>query len=123
MAGAGYESSALDMSKFGLFAAPRADVTLPQLETEADAVIAEVIAHGVSAKELERAKSRLIADIGVLRKARRDRKHQSGGGNHHPDRVTKFRHRALHVGVQPNHAHDLPKCGRFGDKIMRQILI
>ncbi len=57
MAGAGYESSALDMSKFGLFAAPRADVTLPQLETEADAVIAEVIAHGVSA---ERARARQV---------------------------------------------------------------
>ncbi len=62
MAGAGYDSSALDMSKFGVFGAPRPGVTLPQLESEADAVIADVIAHGVTAEELERAKSSMIAD-------------------------------------------------------------
>jgi zinc protease len=62
MAGAGYDSSALDMSKFGIFGAPRPGVTLPQLEAEADAVLADVIAHGVTAEELERAKSRMVAD-------------------------------------------------------------
>jgi zinc protease len=62
MAGAGYDNSALDMAKFGIFGAPRPGVTLAQLEAEADAVIAEVIAKGVSAEELERAKSRLIAN-------------------------------------------------------------
>jgi zinc protease len=62
MAGAGYDSLALDMSKFAVYGVPRPDVTLPQLESEADAVIAEVIAHGVSAEELERSKSRMIAD-------------------------------------------------------------
>jgi zinc protease len=62
MAGAGYDSSALDMSKFGIFGAPRPGVTLPQLESESDAVIADVIAHGVTADELETAKSRMIAD-------------------------------------------------------------
>ena len=58
MAGAGYDSSALDMSKFGVFGAPRPGVTLPQLESETDAVIADVISHGVTAEELERAKIR-----------------------------------------------------------------
>jgi zinc protease len=62
MAGAGYDSSALDMSKFGIFGAPRPGVTLPQLESEADAVLADVIAHGVTAEELERTKSRMVAD-------------------------------------------------------------
>ena len=62
MAAAGYDSSALDMSKFSIYGSPRPGVTLQQFETEADAVIAEVIAKGVSADELERAKSRLIAD-------------------------------------------------------------
>ncbi|HEY1311506.1 MAG TPA: pitrilysin family protein [Pseudolabrys sp.] len=62
MAGAGYDSSALDLSKFGVFGAPRPGVTLPQLESEVDAVIADVIAHGVTSEELERAKSRMIAD-------------------------------------------------------------
>jgi zinc protease len=62
MAGGGYDSSMLDMSKFGVFGAPSPGVTLPQFETEADAVIDELIAHGVSAAEMERAKSRMIAD-------------------------------------------------------------
>jgi zinc protease len=62
MAGTGYDSSTLDMSKFGVFGAPRPGVTLPQVESEIDAVIADVIAHGVTAEELERTKSKMIAD-------------------------------------------------------------
>jgi len=61
-AGAWYQSSALDMSKFAVYGAPRDGVTLPQLESEMDAVIARLIADGVTAEELERSKSRLIAD-------------------------------------------------------------
>jgi zinc protease len=61
-AGAGYDSSALDLSKFSVYGVPSPGVSLPQFETAADAVIAEVIAKGVTAEELERAKSRLIAD-------------------------------------------------------------
>ena len=61
-AGADYDSSALDMSKFNVYGAPAQGTTLQQLETETDAVIAELIARGVTADELERAKSRLIAD-------------------------------------------------------------
>lgn len=61
-AAAWYDSSALDMSKFGVFAAPRPGVTLPQIEADTDLVLADVIAKGVSAEELERSKSRLIAD-------------------------------------------------------------
>jgi zinc protease len=61
-AGAWYDSSALDMSKFGVFGAPEPGTTLPQLEAATDAVIADLIAKGVTAEELERAKTRLIAD-------------------------------------------------------------
>ena len=61
-AGAGYDSYALDLSKFSIYGAPRQGVTLPQFEAEADSVIAQVIEQGVTAEELERAKSRLIAD-------------------------------------------------------------
>ena len=61
-AGAYYDSSALDMAKFGFYASPGTGVTLPQLEAEADAVIAQVIDKGVTDEELERAKSRMIAD-------------------------------------------------------------
>ena len=62
MAGAGYDSSTLDMSKFAIFGAPRPGVTLTQLESEADAVIADVIAHGVTAEELERTKAHMVAE-------------------------------------------------------------
>ena len=61
-AGASYDSSALDPSKFSVYGAPGQGFTLPQFEAEADAVIAEVIAKGVTPEELERAKSRLVAD-------------------------------------------------------------
>ena len=37
-------------------------MTLPQLEEAIDAVIADVVDKGVTAEELERAKTRLIAD-------------------------------------------------------------
>ncbi len=61
-AGASYDSSALAMSKFSVYGAPRPGVTLPQIEHEIDAVIAGVIAKGVTADALARAKTRLIAD-------------------------------------------------------------
>ncbi|WP_245434242.1 M16 family metallopeptidase [Pseudolabrys taiwanensis] len=61
-AGAWYDSSAFDMSKFGVYGAPREGVTLPQLESAIDAVIADVIDKGVTAEELDRVKTRLIAD-------------------------------------------------------------
>ena len=50
------------MSKFGVYGAPRQGVTLPQLEAATDAVIAELIAKGVTPEELARSKTRLIAD-------------------------------------------------------------
>lgn len=61
-AAAWYDSAAFDMSKFGLYAAPRPGVTLPDLEAATDAVIAEVVAKGITPEELERAKAKLIAD-------------------------------------------------------------
>jgi zinc protease len=61
-AGAWYESSALDDSKFGVYGSPKDGVGMPQLEAAIDAVIAEVAAKGVTAEELERTKTRLIAD-------------------------------------------------------------
>jgi zinc protease len=61
-AGAYYDSSALDMAKFTIAVSPRQDATLQQVESEADAVIATLIEKGVTPAEMERAKSRLIAD-------------------------------------------------------------
>jgi zinc protease len=62
VANAWYDASELDMSKFGVHGSPRPGVTLPQLETEMDAVIVQVIDKGVTEEEVERAKTRLIAD-------------------------------------------------------------
>jgi zinc protease len=62
-AGAWYQGSALDLSRFGLYASPKPGTTLPQLEEATDAVIAEVARDGITPEELERAKTRMIADV------------------------------------------------------------
>ena len=61
-AGAYYDSSAIDMSKFGVYGVPQPGIGLPQLESDIDGVIAEVIDKASAADELARAKTRLIAD-------------------------------------------------------------
>jgi len=61
-AGAWYQSNAVDMTKFGFSASPRPGVTLAEVEAAADAEIAALIGNGVNAEELERSKTRLIAD-------------------------------------------------------------
>jgi zinc protease len=61
-AGAWYQSASLDPTRFGLYASPRPGVELPQLEQALDQVVAEFADKGVTADELERAKTRLIAD-------------------------------------------------------------
>ena len=61
-AGASYDSSALDLSKFNVYGAPRPGVALSQLEAAIDAVIAQIIGQGVTSEELTRSKTRLIAD-------------------------------------------------------------
>src|SRR5262249_19027284 len=61
-ASAGYDARMMDRSKFTVSGSPRPGVTLPQLETEIDAVIAQLIEKGVRDEELERTKTRLIAD-------------------------------------------------------------
>jgi zinc protease len=61
-AGAWYDSTAIDNTSLGIYGAPRPGVSLPELEKQIDVVIDDVIDKGVSAEELERAKTRLIAD-------------------------------------------------------------
>jgi zinc protease len=61
-AGAYYDSSAYDMAKFGFYGVPAKGVSLTDVEAAADAVIAAVIEKGVTDDELDRAKSRMIAD-------------------------------------------------------------
>ncbi len=60
-AGGWYQGTSLDPSRFGLYASPRPEVTLPQLEEALDAVLADVIEKGFAADDIERAKGRMIA--------------------------------------------------------------
>jgi zinc protease len=61
-AAANYDGTAVDATRLSIYGTPKAGVSLPQLEAAIDAVLAEVIENGVTAEELERSKSRLIAD-------------------------------------------------------------
>ncbi len=61
-AGAWYDSTALDSTKLGIYGSPRPDVALPELEKAIDAVIESIVAAGITEEELERAKTKLIAD-------------------------------------------------------------
>ncbi len=61
-AGAWYQGTAIDATRFGLHASLRPGFSLDDLEKAADAVIVEVATNGVTAEELARTKTRLIAD-------------------------------------------------------------
>jgi zinc protease len=62
MAGAYYIGSALDDTRFWLYAMPTPEVTLEALDEAVCDVIADVARNGVKAEDLARAKTRLIAD-------------------------------------------------------------
>ncbi len=61
-ANAGYSGTSVDATRFSVYATPQADTTLPELETAIDEVIAAIAEKGITAEELERAKTRIIAD-------------------------------------------------------------
>lgn len=61
-AGAWYSGTAIDMARFGVYAMPRPGITLDKLEAAMDAVVVKIASDGVDAGELERAKTRLVAD-------------------------------------------------------------
>jgi zinc protease len=61
-AGASYDGTAVDTTRMSVYGTPKPGTSLPQLEAAIDAVLAEVIEKGVTAEELERSKSRMIAD-------------------------------------------------------------
>ncbi len=61
-AGAGYRGEALGPDgSFGVYAAPRGEVSLEVVEAKIDAVIAELLDSGVTSDELERVKRGVIA--------------------------------------------------------------
>jgi zinc protease len=62
MAGAYYFGDALDASRFVLYALPAEGVGLEELERALDATIAELKRDGVSAEDVARASTRLVAE-------------------------------------------------------------
>ena len=62
-ASAAYAGMAFDAGRFAIQASPRPGTSLERLDAAVDAVIAEVATNGIAAAELERAKTRLVADI------------------------------------------------------------
>ena len=62
VAGAHYMGTALDETRFFFYAMPTPEVTMEALDAAVDAVLAKLIADGVDAGGLERAKTRLVAD-------------------------------------------------------------
>jgi len=61
-AGAYYSGTAFDYGKFGVYGSPKPGATLHQVEDGIDDILADVIAHGITNEELDRAKTKLIAD-------------------------------------------------------------
>jgi zinc protease len=61
-AGAYYSGTALDYATFGVYGMPKPGTTLHDVENGIDAVLADVAEHGVTADELDRAKTGLIAN-------------------------------------------------------------
>jgi zinc protease len=62
-AGAWYSGTNTDMSRFGIYATPSPGTSLDALEAAIDEVVAKIARDGISAAELERAKTRLVADV------------------------------------------------------------
>jgi zinc protease len=62
-AGAYYYGTMLDAAHFGIHAAPRPGVTLEALEAAIGEAVAQFLTRGVAIEELERAKTRFVAEM------------------------------------------------------------
>jgi zinc protease len=62
-ASAGYWGTALDHGRISIHAVPRDGVTLEALDDAANAVVAAFLENGITPAELERSKTRIIADM------------------------------------------------------------
>jgi zinc protease len=61
-AGAWYGGTAVDETRFGFWATPLPGQSFEALEAAADRIVADIAENGVTDAELERAKTRLVAD-------------------------------------------------------------
>lgn len=60
-AGSWYQGTALDATRFGVYASPRPGTSLEALEAALDEVIERIAKHGVEADEMDRVKTRILA--------------------------------------------------------------
>jgi zinc protease len=60
-AGVSYSAQAVGPARFGLYANPRPEVTMAEMEAAVEALLADVKRNGVDAGDVERAKDRIIA--------------------------------------------------------------
>jgi zinc protease len=61
-AGAFYDPGSLDLTIFGFYAVPRSDSSVADVERAVEAEIKTLLAKGVTSEEVERAKTRMIAE-------------------------------------------------------------
>jgi zinc protease len=61
-AGGFYQGSALNDTRFGVYATPQPGIAFPAVEAAIDDVIADLVKNGVANEDLDRAKTRMIAD-------------------------------------------------------------
>src|SRR5919112_1304797 len=61
-AGSWYMGSAMEDTRFSIYAVPAGGVSLPDLEAAVDEAIAGIAAHALDAEAIERAKTRLVAE-------------------------------------------------------------
>ena len=61
-AGAWYQGTSLDTTRFGLYVSPAPGISLAKAEGALDEVIATLLEKGIGIEEVERSKSRMIAD-------------------------------------------------------------
>lgn len=62
-AGAWYGGMAFDTTRLGISATPLPGISLEDLEKAADGVIADLVTEGITAEELARAKTKLVAEV------------------------------------------------------------
>jgi len=64
--GAWFDADQLDYGSFGVYASPNPGVTVEQVETEVDTILADVAAKGVTQEELDRSRNKMIASAVYL---------------------------------------------------------
>jgi zinc protease len=77
-AGASYDGTAVDATRLSVYATPKPGTTLAQVEEAIDGVLTDVAENGVTGEELERSRTRMIADAVYANDSQRTLAHWYG---------------------------------------------